>query len=105
MDEQRLKKLAGYATTMAQTWIDARQKVTIFRGLQSEELRQRLSPSHGAIAYNVLARTLLFDLIRDVWALRSMMTLAHQVLQVSGGPLNRKKCVPRSASGLTILRR
>ncbi len=30
MDERRLEKLAGYATTMARSWIDAREKVAIF---------------------------------------------------------------------------
>jgi hypothetical protein len=68
MEKTRLAKLAAYAAAMGYRWLDANQKVAIFSGLHSEELRHRLGRSHGAIAYDVLARTLLFDLIRDVWA-------------------------------------
>ena len=66
--QSQLDKLAAYAESMADLYLNAHANALILQGLSSETLRGRLDESYGAYAYNALFRTLVLDLIRQVWA-------------------------------------
>jgi hypothetical protein len=66
--EQRIRKVAAYATTMADRYLSARQKLAIFDELTSPEISKLVDRSYGAHAHNALALTLYIDLVRDICA-------------------------------------
>ena len=64
----QLDKLAAYAESMADSYLLAHANALIFHGLRSDDVCRRLNETQGAYAFNALIRTLVFDLIRHVWA-------------------------------------
>lgn len=67
--EERLNKVAGYATVLADRYLSARLKLAILDGLLDGTIAKRVDNSYGAHAYNALSLTLLLDLVRDLCVL------------------------------------
>jgi hypothetical protein len=66
--QRKLDKLAAYAESMTDSYLVAHANALIFQGLRSDAVCGRLNESHGAFAFNALIRTLVLDLIRQIWA-------------------------------------
>lgn len=67
MDE-RVRKVASYATAVADRYLSARQKLAIMESFLSGDIPKLFGRSYGAHGHGVLALILIFDLIRDIGA-------------------------------------
>lgn len=66
--DDRVEKIGAFAQTMADLYLSANQKIAILEGLVAPEVTSIFENSYGAHAYDALAHTLLFDVMRDTWA-------------------------------------